>query len=163
MPSLLSKPLTALVLAAAAAALCAAGSANAAEQQPAPAKKAAKPKPKKQKAAEAAAPDASEADLADSTPVEYTCELGNTLTIYKKKDESQIALRWKKRLHLLTRVATTTGAIRFENPLQGLVWIGIPSKGILLDSKRGRQLANNCQSPEQASAAPAQAPGLLKD
>ena len=162
MPSLLSKSLTAIVLAAAAAALCAAGSANAAEQKPAPAKKTAKPKAKK-KAAEQAAPDASEADLADTTQVDYQCELGNTLTIYKKKDESQIALRWKKRLHLLTRVTTTTGAIRFENPLQGLVWIGIPSKGILLDSKRGRQLANNCQSPEQAAAAPAQASGLIKD
>ena len=159
MPSLLSKSLTAIVLAAAAAALCAAGSANAAEQKPAAAKKAAKAK---KKAAEQA-PDATEADLADTTQVDYKCELGNTLTIYKKKDESQIALRWKKRLHLLTRVATTTGAIRFENPLQGLVWIGIPSKGILLDSRRGRQLANNCQSPEQASAAPAQASGLIKD
>lgn len=159
MPSLLSKPLTAIVLAAAAAALCAAGSAHAAEQKPAKAKPA---KAKKKKAAEQAAPDASEAELADTTPVEYKCELGNTLTIYKKKDESQIALRWKKRLHLLTRVTTTTGAIRFENPLQGLVWIGIPSKGILLDSKRGRQLANNCQSPEQAAAAPAQAPGLIQ-
>lgn len=133
MSSLLSKPLAAIALAFAASALCASGAAHAVDQ-------------KKQAA------DAAEPDITGATAVEYKCELGNTLTIYQHAgDPSTIALRWKKKLVRLTRVGTTTGALRFENTLRGLVWIGIPTKGILLDSKRGRQLANNCKNPEQAS------------
>ncbi|MCG2583093.1 hypothetical protein [Massilia sp. TS11] len=97
---------------------------------------------------------ADEPEVAGQHKTEYTCELGNFVTIFHKEgEEQQIALRWQKRLHAMQRVATTTGAIRFENPEQGLVWIGIPAKGILLDSKAGRQLANECKSPEQQKRA----------
>jgi hypothetical protein len=91
-----------------------------------------------------------EPNIQDTVTVEYKCELNNSVTLYKnEKDDSHIALRWKNRLHRLDRVGTTTGAIRFENKTFGLIWIGIPSKGILLDSKLNRQLANECKSPEQ--------------
>ncbi len=76
--------------------------------------------------------------------------MGNKVTIYSNaSDEAHIALRWKKRLHRLTRVGTTTGANRFENKLYGLIWIGIPAKSMLLDSKQNRQLANECRNAEQ--------------
>lgn len=82
----------------------------------------------------------------------FDCELGNKLTIYRKVDDEQrIALRWNKRVHEMTRVSTSTGAHRFEDSKRGLVWIGIPAKGILLDSKKGQQLANECKSAEQAA------------
>ena len=98
-----------------------------------------------------------EPDITDTKVTEYACELNNKLTIYTNDgDDSHIALRWKTRLHRLARVGTTTGALRFENQAHGITWIGIPSKGILLDSKLGRQLANNCQTPEQAAQAAAQ-------
>lgn len=153
MPSLLSKPLAAIALAFAAAALCASGFAHAVEQKPAAVKKKTSKKPAKKKDAPAEqAQDADEPDITGAKAVEYKCELGNTLTIYENSsDTATIALRWKKKLVRLKRVGTTTGALRFENPLRGLVWIGIPTKGILLDSKLGRQLANNCKNPEQAS------------
>ncbi|VXC73939.1 hypothetical protein [Massilia sp. 9I] len=134
-------------------------------------KSKAKAKPKTKKAAPAgaaaaavAAPAANaeeeaEPDITDTVVTEYSCELGNKVTIYTNvNDEGHIALRWKKRLHRLTRVGTTTGALRFENPFWGLIWIGIPAKGILLDSKLNRQLANECKNAQQAtvaSAAPA--------
>jgi hypothetical protein len=116
-------------------------------------------KPVKAKAAKAAAtpevrkePDeeADEPPVTDSSVTEFDCELGNKITIYQNTgDEAHIALRWKKRLHRLTRVGTTTGALRFENKLYGLIWIGIPAKGMLLDSKLNRQLANECRNAEQ--------------
>ena len=82
----------------------------------------------------------------------FDCELGNKITIYSDAaDDQQIALQWNKRVHRLQRVGTTTGAHRFENAKNGLVWIGIPAKGMLLDSKKGKQLANECRSPEQAA------------
>ncbi|WP_395824694.1 hypothetical protein [Collimonas sp.] len=89
-------------------------------------------------------------DIKTAAAVDYHCELGNNLTIYTNtEDDKHIALRWGKSLHRLTRVPTTTGANRFENRKYGLLWIGIPAKGILLDSKKGQQLANECKSPEQ--------------
>jgi hypothetical protein len=103
-----------------------------------------------------------EPDTAGSTGLDYNCALGDKVTIFSNaEDDKHIALRWNKRLMRLTRVETTTGAHRFENRRQGMVWIGIPAKGILLDSKKGQQLANECKSAEQLkpSDAPA-APGL---
>jgi membrane-bound inhibitor of C-type lysozyme len=128
-------------------------------------KKSSKPASKSKKAAAAAAAaatagaaaasssfiDEPEPDITDTQVTEYACELNNKVTIYRNaSDDSHIALRWKKRLHRLNRVGTTTGALRFENTNYGLVWIGIPSKGILLDSKLNRQLANECKDAEQS-------------
>ena len=103
-----------------------------------------------------------EPDTAGHVSLDYNCALGDKVTILSNEsDDKHIALRWNKRLMRLTRVDTTTGASRFENRRQGMVWIGIPAKGILLDSKKGQQLANECKSAEQLkpSTAPA-APGL---
>jgi hypothetical protein len=111
---------------------------------------AAPKKPSKAKSAEPAMVEEAEPDVAGSAITEFSCELGNKVTIYENGDDKEhIALRWHKRLHRLTRVGTTTGAQRFENPNYGLVWIGIPAKGMLLDSKQQRQLANECRNPEQ--------------
>lgn len=132
------------------------------------AKKAAASKPKSKKAAAAAednwAPaEEAEPDITDTIVTEYTCELNNKVTIYtNEKDDAHIALRWKKRLHRLERVGTTTGALRFENTNFRLVWIGIPSKGILLDSRLNRQLANECKSAEQSTPLVAAEPEVKK-
>lgn len=104
-----------------------------------------------------------EPDITDTKVTEYACELGNKITIYTNAtDDSHIALRWKRRLHRLARVGTTTGALRFENPHYGLIWIGIPSKGILLDSKLNRQLANECKNAEQSAIVATAAPEASK-
>lgn len=117
------------------------------------AKKATPSKPKKAAAVEDdwAPLDEAEPDITDTKVTEYTCELNNKVMIYSNEnDDAHIALRWKKRLHRLDRVGTTTGAMRFENTNFRLIWIAIPSKGILLDSRLNRQLANECKSAEQA-------------
>jgi len=146
-------------LLAASIALSLAAGAQAAD---APAKKPAKTKSAKAAAKPAAKEPNEEADepsVEGSAVVDYNCELGNKITIYQNaSDEEHIALRWKKRLARLTRVGTSTGAQRFENHLYGLVWIGIPAKAMLLDSKQGHQLANECKSAEQQQSAAAPAP-----
>jgi hypothetical protein len=174
------------LLAAGAFALAAAGVCNIASAAPAThpkaekvlkAKAKAKPSAKGKKAAAAGAAAATgaaaasvfdaeqenEPDITDTLVTEYACELGNKITIYtNEKDTGHIALRWKKRLHRLNRVGTTTGAQRFENPYWGLIWIGIPAKGILLDSKLNRQLANECKNAEQSAPIVAAAPAEKK-
>jgi hypothetical protein len=92
-------------------------------------------------------------DIGTSTAVEYSCELGNKLTIYSNaSDDKHIALRLNKQIFRMHRVPTTTGANRFENTRRGWVWIGIPAKGILLDSKNGHELANECKNADQLKA-----------
>jgi membrane-bound inhibitor of C-type lysozyme len=127
------------------------------------ANKAAKAKKSKEAPKQEVADDEPEPDITDTVVAEYACELNNKVTIYtNEKDSGHIALRWKNRLHRLERVGTTTGALRFENTKFGLIWIGIPSKGILLDSKLNRQLANECKNAEQAKPLVAAAPAEQK-
>jgi hypothetical protein len=150
--------LAAGAFALAALGLCAAPASAAPEKNHPKAEDVLKAKSKPKKAATAAGAEGNwapaeeaEPDITDSRVTEYTCELNNKVTIYSNdKDDAHIALRWKKRLHRLDRVGTTTGALRFENTNFRLVWIGIPSKGILLDSRLNRQLANECKSAEQS-------------
>lgn len=125
-------------------------------------KKAVKAK-KAAKAEAQAEADEPEADVANSVAVNYACELNNKVVIYSNdKDDSHISLRWQNHLHRLDRVSTTTGAQRFEDPKIGLIWIGIPAKGILLDSKHNTQLANECKSPDQVKGMVAAVPGERK-
>lgn len=137
---------------------------TAAETAPAKSSKArvkkAKPRAKHAKAKKTpevvnAAPDEDdvELDTKSALATEYNCELGNKLTVYHNADDDKhIALAWKKTKHRLTRVDTTTGANRFENRKYGLLWIGIPAKSILLDTKKGQQLANECKTAAQMTA-----------
>ena len=53
-------------------------------------------------------------------------------------------LVWKGNSYMMNPVGTTTGAVRLENKSEGLVWIQIPAKSMLLNSKIGQQLANGC-------------------
>lgn len=150
MSNILKKSLLAAGLALAAASLCSAPSAFAAQHKPGSAKVAAKPVKTKAVREEDSIPEGPDADITDTVTTDYHCELGNKLTIFtNEKDDSHIALRWKKRIHRLDRVGTTTGALRFENRTFGLIWIGIPSKGMLLDAKLNRQLANECKNADQ--------------
>jgi hypothetical protein len=148
----------ACAVALAAASVCAPASATTHDTHPkatkvlkAKAKAARHKKVKKEESQQAVADNEPEPDVTDSTMDEYSCELNNKVTIYRNlMDDSHIALRWQNRLRRLDKVGTTTGAQRYENTNIGLVWIGIPSKGMLLDSKQNRQLANECKDAAQA-------------
>ncbi|MDY7578583.1 hypothetical protein RGU70_09630 [Herbaspirillum sp. RTI4] len=97
--------------------------------------------------------DENEPDVGTTKSADFSCDLGQKLTIFKNDaDDKHIAIRWNKHLNRLTRVGTTTGANRFENRKVGLVWIGIPAKGILLDAKKGQQLANECKNNDHEAA-----------
>ena len=106
-----------------------------------------------------AAPDdddtGSAIDPKHSLTTDYQCELGATVTIFRNEgDDQHIALQHDKLITRMQRVGTTTGANRFENKRSGLVWIGIPAKGILLDGRHGHQLANDCKDADQQHPKP---------
>ena len=74
----------------------------------------------------------------------FNCELGNRVEI-ESDGNSGANLSWKGSKYAMVPVATTTGAVRFENRASGLVWIQIPAKSMLLNTKQGAQLANECR------------------
>lgn len=85
---------------------------------------------------------------------ELICELGQRMAMRGDQAiDSVIELTWQGQRYNLQRVATSTGANRFEDSLSGLVWIGIPAKGMLLDARHGRPLANECRTAAQGRPA----------
>jgi hypothetical protein len=76
------------------------------------------------------------------------------------------------RLHIdqqryrLRPVESRTGAVRLEDPQQGVVWIQLANKSMLMSQKLGRRLADECAGESQQQVAAAlklnPAPSLLE-
>ncbi len=130
--------------------------ASAETASPAPKKVEKKVTQKKAPAKKAAAKEADEpdADVTGSIVTEYGCAGGHQITVFRNPDNpDRVAMRWGNKITTMKRVETASGAERLEHEKRGLVFIGIPAKSMLLDTKKGRQLANDCMSPEQVAAA----------
>ena len=69
-------------------------------------------------------------------------------------------LKHNKTVVTLVTQETTSGAVRLEDAKSGLLWIQIPAKSMLMNTKLGRRVADACITPEQALASmtPALAP-----
>ena len=63
-----------------------------------------------------------------------------------------------KQYRMLPR-ETTTGAVRLEDPVNGLVWLQIPAKSMLMNARRGQRMVDSCMHAEQHAAASALAAG----
>lgn len=114
-----------------------------------------KPAVKKQ-ASNTSLQETSPVNLAELNSSQYQCELGNQFTVYKKADDpSYVHILWRNKMHRMLRKATTTGAERYEDPQNGLAWVNIPAKSLLLDTKKGSQLANECRNAQQRKLASA--------
>ena len=76
----------------------------------------------------------------------YECELKRKVIVRRiAADGSSLVLNWEGKDHTLVAVPSRAGAIRYENVSNGLTWITIIGKSMLLDTKVGRQLANECK------------------
>lgn len=60
-------------------------------------------------------------------------------------------LGFKGRNYTVAPEATTTGAVRLEDKKNGLVWIQIANKSMLMNAKRGQRMADDCKHPSQIS------------
>lgn len=47
---------------------------------------------------------------------------------------------------------TTTGAVRLEDKKNGIVWLQIPSKSMMMNSKAGQRMVDGCMHSEQRAA-----------
>jgi len=76
----------------------------------------------------------------------YRCELDRRVIVRRiAADGRSLVLNWRGRDSVMHAVQARTGALRFENPDTGHVWLVIVGKSILLDTRAGRTLANECR------------------
>ncbi len=76
----------------------------------------------------------------------YRCELNRNVEIRQISPDGQtMVINWLGKTHSLQAVNARSGALRFEDTAAGLVWLVIVGKSMLLDSRKGQQLANECQ------------------
>jgi hypothetical protein len=96
------------------------------------------------------------------------CELGNTVTVTADPHQpTRFIVQMKKNTYHMNPVETTTGAVRLEDAQAGAMWLQLPNKSMLMNSKLGQRMADECQNDHQASVANAMTlnppPSLLDD
>lgn len=77
----------------------------------------------------------------------YRCDLNRAVLVRQvAPDQTTAVLQWDKKDYTLKAVAARSGALRYEDSTSGLVWLVIVGKSMLLDTKNGKQLANDCKA-----------------
>lgn len=153
------------------------GAEPAAAKKAAPAGKTA-PKPTAVKRAApvvAAAPVVIEAPLTESELAvaaqvhvgALPCELGKVVRMeLDATTPGFFRLHIDQQRYRLRPVESRTGAVRLEDPQQGVVWIQLANKSMLMSQKLGRRLADECAGESQQQVAAAlklnPAPSLLE-
>lgn len=97
--------------------------------------------------------DADEAQLAAAERAylgPYACEFKETVNIEKHpKVAGYIDVLWKKQRFTMKPVLSSTGALRLEDVTGRTLMIQIANKSMLLDTKLGQRLIDDCVHPEQ--------------
>jgi hypothetical protein len=82
------------------------------------------------------------------------CELGNSVIVTPDPHSSaRFIVQMKKNTYLMTRVETSTGAVRLEDAQAGAMWLQLPHKSMLMNSKLGQRMADECQNFHQIQTA----------
>lgn len=89
------------------------------------------------------------------------CEFNQKVNLTPHPDKpGRFRLQFGKMVYNMAPEPTTTGAVRLEDKRAGVVWLQIPSKSMLMNSKIGQRMVDACVHPAQlpvANAAPAAA------
>lgn len=153
-----------LTLALLGAGLLAAGScANAADVQVAkagPAKRAVTPAQKQVREEAPAAADVHEnltpGQLAAARRVmtgTADCEFNQHVRIERMQDDpGRFHVAFNSASYTMTPQETTTGAVRLEDRRNGIVWLQIPSKSMMMNQKAGQRMVDGCTLAEQRTA-----------
>jgi hypothetical protein len=82
-----------------------------------------------------------------------TCEFDQVVNLARIEGQpGHFKLTFKKASYTVVPEETTTGALRLEDKKAGIVWLQIPSKSMLMNSKIGQRMVDNCLHPEQRAA-----------
>ena len=92
------------------------------------------------------------------------CEFNQKVSLTPNPDKpGRFRLQFGKMIYNMVPEPTTTGAVRLEDKKAGVVWLQIPSKSMLMNSKIGQRMVDACVHPAQlpvANAAPAADTGI---
>jgi hypothetical protein len=81
------------------------------------------------------------------------CEFNQTVSVQPVSGKpGHFHVTFKKVTYTVIPEETTTGALRLEDKKAGIVWLQIPSKSMLMNSKLGQRMVDNCLHPEQRAA-----------
>jgi len=76
----------------------------------------------------------------------YNCELNRQVVVSEiAPDGKSMVINWLGKDHSLAAVDARSGALRYEDTAAGLTWLVIVGKSMLLDTRKGQQLANECR------------------
>lgn len=81
------------------------------------------------------------------------CEFNQTVKVEpidSKPGHFQVA--FNNASYVMTPQETTTGAVRLEDKRNGIVWLQIPSKSMMMNQKAGQRMVDGCQHAEQRAA-----------
>jgi hypothetical protein len=77
----------------------------------------------------------------------YRCELDQRVEVQRDaRNANLITVAWQGSRHTLQRYDSTSGLPRYEDRQNGLLWIDLPWKSVLMDANSGRPLANECKA-----------------
>jgi len=83
----------------------------------------------------------------------YRCEQGQSVEVERHgRNDRAIEVRWDGKQHTLQREASSSGLPRYEDRQNGLLWIDLPWKSVLMDAHSGRPLANECKPAASRSS-----------
>ena len=77
----------------------------------------------------------------------YHCEAGQKIEVQREtRNANLIELSWQGNRHTLQRHDSSSGLPRYEDRQNGLLWVDLPWKSVLMDVNSGRPLANECKA-----------------
>jgi hypothetical protein len=86
----------------------------------------------------------------------FPCEANQIVSLQEVPNApGQYLLHFKKFKFKLVAVSTHSGVVRLEDPFSGATWVQLNSKSMLMDSRRGQRLVDDCQHPTQKAMAEA--------
>lgn len=81
------------------------------------------------------------------------CEFNQTVSVDALQDKpGHFRVAFDKAVYTMTPQETSTGAVRLEDRRNGVVWLQIPSKSMMMNQKIGRRMVDGCTQAEQRAA-----------
>ena len=81
------------------------------------------------------------------------CEFEQTVSVDALQDKPGFfRVAFNKASYVMTPQETTTGAVRLEDKRNGIVWLQIPAKSMMMNQKIGQRMVDGCTHAEQRAA-----------
>jgi hypothetical protein len=78
------------------------------------------------------------------------CEFNQTIAVESASEKAgYFTISHKGKKYLLAPEPTTTGAVRLEDKKAGVVWLQIANKSMLMNSRIGQRMVDECVHPTQ--------------